>query len=138
MNVCDGVQQIPRPVSFATVSMRFFIIPSLLIGLTIPTPASARVCGQASFYGLGDGFAGRTTANGERFNPHGLTTAHRSLPFGTRLLVTNQSTGQSVQVRVNDDGPHVGGRVLDLSYEAFRRIASPGRGVANVCYRRLA
>jgi rare lipoprotein A len=56
------------------------------------------------------------------------------LPFGTKLKVTNQANGKSVVVRVNDRGPFVGGRDLDLSYGAFVAIASPGQGVANVCY----
>lgn len=119
--------------------MRFFIIPGLLIGLSLPGPvqAIARACGPASFYGLGDGFAGRTTANGERMNPHAMTTAHRSLPFGTRLLVTNQSNGRQVTVRVNDRGPYAGSRVLDLSSGAFSKLAPASQGVANVCYQRI-
>lgn len=120
--------------------MRFFIIPGLLIGLSLPSPvqAIARACGPASFYGLGDGFAGRTTANGERMNPQAMTTAHRSLPFGTRLLVTNQANGRQVTVRVNDRGPAIPGRILDLSSGAFSKLAPASQGVANVCYQRIA
>ncbi|MCB2048957.1 MAG: septal ring lytic transglycosylase RlpA family protein [Novosphingobium sp.] len=76
--------------------------------------------GRASYYGAG--FAGRPTANGERFNPAGLTAAHRTLPFGTRVKVTNASNGRSVVVRINDRGPFHGGRVIDLSQEAARQI----------------
>jgi rare lipoprotein A len=94
-------------------------------------------CTTSSYYGVGDGFHGRTTANGESFNAYGHTTAHKSLPFGTRVRVTNQSNGKSVIVRVNDSGPYVAGRTLDLSYGAFSSIASPSQGVARVCYTRL-
>ena len=76
--------------------------------------------GKASYYG--SGFAGRPTASGERFNPSALTAAHRTLPFGTRIKVTNASNGRSVIVRINDRGPFHDGRVIDLSREAARRI----------------
>ena len=69
--------------------------------------------GGASWYG--PGFHGKRTASGERFNTHALTAAHRSLPFGSRVQVTNERTGRSVVVRINDRGPFVGGRVIDLS-----------------------
>lgn len=101
------------------------------------TPFSAHAisgCTSASHYGVGDGYHGRRTANGERFNAYGLSTAHRSLPFGTKLRVTNPSNGKSVIVRVNDRGPFVSGRSLDLSYGAFSSIAHLGQGVARVCY----
>lgn len=112
------------------------------IGFTPLAANAASGCGIASYYGtLGDGYgyiAGRlTTASGQRFIPSSLTTAHRSLPFGTRLRVTNQANGKSVIVRVNDRGPFVGGRSLDLSYGAFTKIASSGQGVARVCFSRV-
>ena len=91
---------------------------------------------MASYYGYGDGFHGKTTANGERFNGHGKTTAHPSLPFGTILLVYNPENGRSVTVKVNDRGPYVHGRGLDLSYGAFQKVADPSRGTARVCYLR--
>ena len=97
----------------------------------------ATSCGIASWYGLGDGFAGKRTASGQRFDPYAMTTAHRSLPFGTRIRVTNQSNGKSVLVTGTDRGPYVAGRVLDLSYGAFARIAHPGQGTARVCYSRV-
>jgi len=106
--------------------------------LTVQTPAHAKVCGGASFYGThGDGYAGRTTASGAVMDPNALTTAHRSLPFGTKLLVTNQNNGKSVVVRVTDRGPFIGGRVLDLSPRAFGSIASLSSGVTSVCYSRI-
>jgi len=87
-------------------------------------PASS---GVASFYS-----EGQETANGEQFNPNELTAAHPSLPFGTRLRVTNVSTGRSVMVRVNDRGPYVRGRVVDVSYSAARALGMLHAGVANV------
>jgi len=100
--------------------------------------ASAKpVCGNASHYGHGDNFHGRIAADGSRFNAYGLSTAHRWLPFGTKLRVVNVNNGKSVVVRVTDKGPFVPGRVLDLSYGAFRTIASPEQGVARVCFERI-
>lgn len=101
------------------------------------TPAEAISCSYASHYGVGDGYHGQITASGERFNAYGLTAAHRSFSFGTRLRVTNQSNGRSVIVKINDRGPYISGRSLDLSYGAFAKIASPGQGVANICYSRV-
>ncbi len=86
--------------------------------------------GMASFYGY-DG-SGNKTASGERFNPERLTAAHRSLPFGTRVRVTNVRNGRSVVVRINDRGPFIRGRVIDLSHRAARVIKMIGRGVAPV------
>ena len=105
--------------------------------LTASMPANAASCGYASTYGVGDGYHGLRTANGEIFNAYGFTTASKTLPFGSRIRVTNQANGRSVVVRVNDDGPHIAGRILDLSYGAFSRIASPSQGVARVCFTRL-
>lgn len=111
----------------------------LTLGLTALSsmPAMAYTCTNASYYGVSDGFHGRTTANGQRFDAYGLTAAHPSMPFGTRLRVTDQNSGRSVIVKINDRGPYVAGRSLDLSYGAFSRIASPSRGVARVCYSRV-
>jgi rare lipoprotein A len=83
--------------------------------------------GLASFY-----TEGAKTANGETFNTHELTAAHPSLPFGTKLRVTNVSTGQSVTVRVNDRGPYVPGRVVDVSYAAADALGMVKGGVAKV------
>jgi rare lipoprotein A len=115
---------------FKTIS----ILAIATVGLAPLQVKAASGCSLASHYGIGDGYHGRTTANGERYNAYGHSTAHRSLPFGTRLRVTNQTNGKSVVVRVNDRGPFVAGRSLDLSYGAFTKIASPGSGVARVCY----
>lgn len=80
--------------------------------------------GNASWYG--PGFHGKRTASGERFNAGALTAAHRSLPFGTMLRVTNRANGRSVVVRINDRGPFSGGRSLDLSAGAARAIGMGG------------
>jgi rare lipoprotein A len=83
--------------------------------------------GIASFY-----TEGTKTASGEKFNTHELTAAHPTLPFGTRLRVTNVASGQSVTVRVNDRGPYVRGRVVDVSYAAAETLGMVGGGVAKV------
>ena len=83
--------------------------------------------GIASFY-----TEGTKTASGEKFNTHELTAAHPTLPFGTRLRVTNVASGQSVAVRVNDRGPYVRGRVVDVSYAAAETLGMVGGGVAKV------
>lgn len=108
---------------------------SALMALTVaPIPAQAANCAGASYYGVGDGYHGQTTANGERFNTYAMTAAHRSLPFGTRLRVSHG--GRSVIVRINDRGPFIAGRDLDLSYAAFKALAPPSRGHIDVCYSR--
>jgi rare lipoprotein A len=88
--------------------------------------------GVASWYG--EEFAGRTTANGEIFDPMLLTAAHRTLPFGTIVDVTNPATGQTVRVRINDRGPFVGNRMIDLSFAAAQQIGliDPGSGQVDV------
>ena len=83
--------------------------------------------GMASYYK-----SGRLTANGERFNPNGLTAAHRSLKFGTKVRVTNLRNGRSVIVRINDRGPFIGGRIIDLAYGAARAVGMHSSGVAKV------
>jgi rare lipoprotein A len=110
---------------------RFCLAASLFIPLASQEAHAYSACGTSSWYGAE--FEGQRTANGERFNAYGLTAAHRSLPFGTRLKVVNQANGRSVTIRVNDDGPHVSGRIIDLSQGAFSRIASLGSGVTRVC-----
>jgi rare lipoprotein A len=102
--------------------------------VTTPVPPAAapvRTC-DASFYETGE-----TTANGEPFDPDGLTAAHKTFAFGTRVKVTNKANGQSVTVRINDRGPFVEGRCLDLARGAFEEIASVGAGVITVSYQVL-
>lgn len=83
----------------------------------------------ASFYGQGDGFSGKKTANGERFDPNLLTAAHRTLPYGTKLKLTNPENGKSVTVRINDRGPYVRNRDLDISYQAAQNLGVVEKGV---------
>ncbi len=99
----------------------------------VPTVASAgatHFSGAASYYGKR--FHGRRTANGESFNMNSMTAAHKTLPFGTKVKVTNRSNGKSVVVRINDRGPYVGGRVIDLSRAAAAKIGMLNSGTAKV------
>ena len=82
---------------------------------------------MASFYQ-----SGKLTANGEKFNPVGMTAAHRTLPFGTKVRVTNVLTGKVVVVRINDRGPFIRGRIIDLAYGAARTVGLHLTGVAKV------
>jgi rare lipoprotein A len=86
---------------------------------------------RASWYGGGERLSSRT-ANGEHFNRGGLTAAHRSLPFGTRVQVTNVATGRAVVVRINDRGPFVGGRSLDLARGAAQAIGLHSTGAVRM------
>lgn len=95
-----------------------------------PSQPSDRFEGLASWYG--QEFAGRTTANGELFDPMRLTAAHRTLPFGTVLEVTNPANGRAVRVRINDRGPFVGDRIIDLSYRAALELDLVELGVAPI------
>ncbi|WP_139802441.1 septal ring lytic transglycosylase RlpA family protein [Aurantimonas sp. 22II-16-19i] len=92
--------------------------------------ASKARAGNASYYGTR--FHGRRTANGERFNMNAMTAAHKSLPFGTKVRVTNRRNGKSVVVRINDRGPYAHGRVIDLSKAAASRIGMIHSGTAPV------
>src|SRR5512139_2622827 len=86
--------------------------------------------GLASWYGAD--FHGRRTANGERYNMYAMTAAHKTLPLGSRVTVTNRGTGRRIRVRVNDRGPFVAGRVIDLSLAAARALGSAKDGVVPV------
>jgi rare lipoprotein A len=89
--------------------------------------------GMASYY-----WQGQMTASGARFNPQALTAAHRSLPFGTKVRVTNKRNGKSVVVTINDRGPFIRGRIIDLSSAAAGVIGMKGAGVASVTVERIA
>lgn len=91
---------------------------------------------QASWYG--PRYHGQLTASGEVFDMNQLTAAHRDLPFGTRLQITCPDNGRSVLVRINDRGPFVAGRDLDLSLAAARRLGIEQQGLVRVEYERLA
>ena len=110
-------------------------IPDHAVDITTIEPATPPAAqslgtGIASYYGAR--FHGRRTANGETFDMHAMTAAHRTLPFGSRVRVTNPSNGASVVVRINDRGPFIGGRTIDLSRAAATEIGLIQRGHGNV------
>lgn len=98
-----------------------------LAAATSSPAAGKSFSGAASYYKHG-----ARVASGARFNPHGMTAAHRTLPFGTKIRVTDHRSGRSVIVTVNDRGPFIRGRVLDLSLGAAKALGMVGRGVARV------
>jgi rare lipoprotein A len=119
--------------------MKHLLLTALLVLLAgcashAPTPergsSAYRAEGQASWYG--NRHHGRRTASGERFDQHALTAAHRSLPFGSKVRVTNLNNQRSVVVRINDRGPYARGRIIDLSRAAAERLGMLSRGVAPV------
>jgi rare lipoprotein A len=95
-----------------------------------PKLVGYREFGKASYYAMKYQF--RKTASGERLNQFALTAAHKKLPFGTRVLVTNVKNGKRVEVKINDRGPFVEGRIIDLTRSAFARIGDLNRGVIDV------
>ncbi|MDP2244491.1 septal ring lytic transglycosylase RlpA family protein [Pseudomonas sp.] len=105
---------------------------TLLVGCTSQgiKPGGYSAEGQASYYGARH--HGNKTASGERFDQHALTAAHRSLPFGSRVRVTNLRNDKSVVVRINDRGPYAKGRIIDLSHQAAGRIDMLRAGVVPV------
>lgn len=101
------------------------------LDIPVESPATRPLgSGVASFYGRR--FHGRMTASGERFDMHAMTAAHKTLPFGTRVRVTNPQNGESVIVRINDRGPFSRGRVIDLSREAATQLGLIRRGHGRV------
>ncbi len=90
-------------------------------------PSGGSTVGKASYY-----WQGQRVASGGRFNPEGMTAAHRTLPFGTKVRVTNRANGKSVVVTINDRGPFIRGRIIDLSRGAARAISMTGAGVTTV------
>ena len=106
------------------------VLLAVLLATFVAFPAFAAQNVRASWYG--NELRGNKTASGERFNPRGLTAAHRSLPFGTCLIVSNPNTGKKVKVRVNDRGPFVKGRSLDLSAGAAQRIGLRSVGLVTM------
>lgn len=97
----------------------------------VSLPAIAETC-TASQYGVGDGYHGRKTASGERFNTYALTAAHRTRAFGSHVTVTNLSNGRSVNVRITDRGPFIRGRCVDLSRAAANQIGMGGTARVSV------
>ena len=104
----------------------------LFLLLSVADYAHAAQCGSASWYALD----GRRTANGEIMNSRKMTAAHRTLRFGTRVRVRNRRNGRSVVVRINDRGPFVRGRIIDVSRAAARRLGFIRRGSTRVCLSR--
>ncbi len=118
-----------------------FTLMLVVLGAFIPGDADARSVrsrlkqarreiGVASYYGRE--FANRRTANGERFDPREMTAAHPSLPFNTRIRVTNLANGRRAVLRINDRGPYKRGRVLDVSHAAARKLGFARKGIARV------
>ncbi|SDL72565.1 rare lipoprotein A [Modicisalibacter muralis] len=102
---------------------------------TASSPSSAALSsfdqrGQASYYS--DAYQGEQTASGERYDRNAMTAAHPSLPFGTRVRVTNLDNGCDVSVRINDRGPYTSGRIIDLSYQAAEQLGMIRSGTAPV------
>jgi rare lipoprotein A len=120
----------------ASKGMAALLLASALAACAAPGPPPARVApgfsevGLASWYG--PGFRRRRTADGERFNTNGLTAAHRSLPLGAEVKVTNLENGRSVIVRINDRGPYLRGRIIDLSAAAARALGMRADGLVRV------
>lgn len=115
-----------------TINRRSIFAAATIAALCAFAPHSANAkssCGGASWYALHS-----KTASGERMNPAKMTAAHKSLPFGTKVKVTNARSGKSVVVRINDRGPFIRGRVLDLSKAAAQNIGMVRSGHAKVCY----
>ncbi len=107
-------------------SKTFRVCALAVIGVAASDGAAQAMCGKASWY-----HEGSRTANGERYRPDGISAAHKTLPFGTRVLVRNQHTGRTVTVRINDRGPFIRGRIIDLSRGAKRILGMDG--IASVC-----
>jgi rare lipoprotein A len=121
----DRVRALPRAGLLGALFL--LLLAGCARNLRTEAPAEE---GAASWYG--PGLYGRKTASGEVLRPGTLTAAHRTLPFGTCLRVTNLENGRAVQVRVNDRGPYVTGRILDVSETAAHALGMHGRGVTRV------
>lgn len=131
-------------------TIHYFIITALLFSLTacvkttpdvtykvkgkvytlLKSSKGYKARGLASFYGKG--FHNRKTSNGERYNMHSMTAAHPTLPFNTRLRVKNVKNGLTVVVRINDRGPFYSTRIIDLSYEAARRLKMTSTSIVEI------
>ena len=120
-----------HPIPTLSRASIFFISAlALLLAACGTSKSTFTQSGQGSYYA--DKFRGRPTASGALYRPSKLTAAHNTLPFGTKIRVTNTRTGRSVKVTVNDRGPHVKGRIVDLSKKAARKIGLVDAGVAPV------
>ena len=110
-------------------------VAAVAAALLISSTAAYAQCGGASWYG--PGFNGKRAASGEIFNENAMTAAHRSLPFGTKVLVVDQRTGKEIQVTINDRGPFHGSRIIDLSKAAATKLGFRNRGTTSVCISQL-
>ncbi len=113
-----------------TAHLGAMFLAAAMAAVAIAPANAAQSCGRASWYALTS-----KTASGERMDPSKLTAAHPKLRFGTKVEVVNPRNGKSVTVRINDRGPFIKGRVIDLSKAAAGRIGIIRSGVAKVCYR---
>lgn len=120
----------PRPVAKSARTAAAIVSERERMAVSLASRGLTSRVVHVSWYGAE--FQGLGTASGELFDRYRLTAAHRSLPFGTVLRLTNPSNGRSVEVRINDRGPWVGGRELDLSEAAFAKLAPLGAGVIQV------
>jgi rare lipoprotein A len=128
-----GLTALVATLTLSTAASATPSVTSTQSGTSLPSRnLISQSVGQASFYGNQPGEGGPLTANGERYNPGGLTAAHRTLPFGTKVRVTSPNTGRSVVVRINDRGPFIGNRIIDLSVGAARVIGLTSSGVGTV------
>lgn len=100
----------------------------LMLGAQAALAAGTDTCGRASWYALTS-----MTASGQMMNPDAMTAAHRSLPFGTKVKVVNQTNGREVTVTINDRGPFIKGRIIDLSRAAATHLGFKNAGVTKVC-----
>ena len=123
-NIYNGATDIMNMRGAATAAAM------LAAGLTlaVSTGSASAQCGRASWYALHS-----KTASGERMNPSAMTAAHRSLPFGTKVTVTNKKNGKSVVVRINDRGPFIKGRVIDVSKGAAQKLGFVSSGHTSIC-----
>ena len=113
------------------------MVAALASGLfvSVPVASASDQCGGASWYG--PGFHGKKTASGAKFNQNAMTAAHKSLPFGTVVKVTDQRTGKSVKVTITDRGPFHKGRIIDLSKAAAAKLGTQSAGTGKVCLTRV-
>jgi len=118
---CAGVSTEPQPTPETRTGSATHSLPSSTV---------FREQGEASFYAMK--YQSRKTASGERFDQAAMTAAHKKLPFGTLVRVTNLENGKDVTVRINDRGPFVKGRIIDLSRSAFNTIADTRLGLVDV------
>lgn len=125
-----------RGVSRLTAILTIFLVIGCSVSREQPVqpapqaePAKGKLV-HVSYYGAGDGFKGRKTASGRPFNPEAMTAAHRTLPFGTHVKITNRENGKSVTVEITDRGPYVKGREYDISYAAARSLGIVDDGKA--------